>query len=157
MNSGTIFTRMMRKLLEDVKNVEHYIDDCLVHTESWEQHMKTLKEFLERVRRANLTVRPSKCETGFENMEFVGHEVKKGKIGLHADNVKKIREAPRPKTKTQIRLFLGLTGFYRGYIDKYAEIAEPLTDLTKKKSPNMIKWGEMQENAYTTLKRLLVA
>ena len=138
MNSGATFTRMMRKLL-DVKNVEHYIDDCLVHTESWEQHMKTLREFLERVRQANLTVRPSKCEIGFENMEFVGHEVKKGKIGLHADNVKKIREAPRSKTKTQIRSFLGLTGFYRGYIDKYAEIAEPLTDLTKKKTPNVIK------------------
>ena len=157
MNSGDTFTRMMRKLLEDVKNVEHYIDDCLVHTESWEQHMKTLREFLERVRQANLTVRPSKCEIGFENMEFVGHEVKKGEIGLHADNVKKIREAPRPKTKTQIRSFLGLTGFYIGYIDKYAEIAEPLTDLTKKKSPNVIKWGEMQEKAFTTLKRLLVA
>ena len=52
---------------------------------------------------------------------------------------------------------MGLTGFYRGYIDKYAEIAEPLTDLTKKKSSNVIKWGEMQENAYTTLKRLLIA
>ena len=90
MNSGSTFTRMMRKLLEDVKNVEHYIDDCLVHTESWEQHMKTVREFLERVRQANLTVRPSKCEIGFENMEFVGHEVKKGEIGLHADNVKKI-------------------------------------------------------------------
>ena len=100
MNSGATFTRMMRKLLEDVKNVEHYIDDCLVHTESWEQHMKTLREFLERVRQANLTVRPSKCEIGFENMEFVVHEVKKGEIGLHADNVKKIREAPRPKKDT---------------------------------------------------------
>ena len=42
-NSGATFKRMMRRLLEDVKNVEHYIDDCLVHTESWEQHMKTLE------------------------------------------------------------------------------------------------------------------
>ena len=157
MNSGATFTRMMRRLLEGVRNVEHYIDDCLVHTESWEQHMETLREFLGRVRRAKLTVRPSKCEMGFENMEFVGHEVKKGEIGLHADNIKKIHEAPRPKTKTQVRSFLGLTGFYRGYIDKYAEIAEPLTDLTKKKSPNVIKWGETQEKAFSILKRLLVA
>ena len=157
MNSGATFTRMMRRLLEGVRNVEHYIDDCLVHTESWEQHMETLREFLGRVRRAKLTVRPSKCEMGFENMEFVGHEVKKGEIGLHADNIKKIREAPRPKTKTQVRSFLGLTGFYRGYIDKYAEIAEPLTDLTEKKSPNVIKWGETQEKAFSILKRLLVA
>ena len=157
MNSGATFTRMMRRLLEGVRNVEHYIDDCLVHTESWEQHMETLREFLGRVRRAKLTVRPSKCEMGFENMEFVGHEVKKSEIGLHADNIKKIREAPRPKTKTQVRSFLGLTGFYRGYIDKYAEIAEPLTDLTKKKSPNVIKWGETQEKAFSILKRLLVA
>ena len=157
MNSGATFTRMMRRLLEGVRNVEHYIDDCLVHTESWDQHMETLREFLGRVRRAKLTVRPSKCEMGFENMEFVGHEVKKGEIGLHADNIKKIREAPRPKTKTQVRSFLGLTGFYRGYIDKYAEIAEPLTDLTKKKSPNVIKWGETQEKAFSILKRLLVA
>ena len=102
MNSGATFTRMMRKLLEDVRNVQHYIDDCLVHTKTWEEHVQTLHRFLQRVREANLTVRPSKCEIGSSHMEFVGHEIKEGEIGLQNDNVSKIQEAPRPKTQTQV-------------------------------------------------------
>ena len=146
---------MMRKLLEDVRNVQHYIDDCLVHTKTWEEHVQTLHRFLQRVREANLTVRPSKCEIGSSHMEFVGHEIKEGEIGLQNDNVKKIQEAPRPKTKTQVRSFLGLTGYYRNFIPNYASIAMPLTDLTKKGRPNKVVWDKSQEDSFQNLKRLL--
>ena len=88
-------------------------------------------------------------------MEFVGHEIKEGKIGLQSDNVKKIQEAPRPKTKTQVRSFLGLTGYYRNFIPNYANIAMPLTDLTKKGRPNKIVWDKPQEDSFQNLKRQL--
>jgi hypothetical protein len=152
MNSGATFTKMMRKLLGGMGNVEHYIDDCLVHSETWEGHVETLRKFLQRVRGANLAVKPSKCKVGFESVEFVGHEVKQGEIGLQGDNVEKVVKAPRPQTKTQVRSFLGLTGFYREYIAKYAEVAVALTDLTKKCKPNKVEWGQPQEQAFQTLK-----
>ena len=74
-------------------------------------------------------------------------------IGLHEGNVTKIRDAPRPRTKKEIRSFLGLTGFYQSYLPNYAAIAVPLSDLTRKGLPNVIVWGD----AYTTLKHLLTS
>ena len=94
MNSGATYTRMMRRLLAGAQNIDHYIDDCLVHTDDWSQHLKTLRNFFQRVREANLTMRPSKCEIGSKSLEFVGHQIGEGQIGLQEDNVKKILEAP---------------------------------------------------------------
>ena len=78
-------------------------------------------------------------------------------IGLHEENVAKIRDAPRPRTKKEIRSFLGLTGFYRSYLPNYAAIAAPLSDLTRKGLPNVIVWGDAQEKTYITLKHLLTS
>ena len=63
---------------------------------------KGLKRVL-KVREAKLMVRPSKSEIGSGNMTFVGHEIKKGEIGLQKGNVRIIQETSRPKTKTQVR------------------------------------------------------
>jgi hypothetical protein len=103
-----------------------------------------------------LTGRPSKCEIGVQRTSFLGHEIRKGDMGLQKDNVKKIQDAPRPKTKKQVGSFFGLTGFYREYILNYAAIAVPLNDLTKRGQLTKVEWGEAQEKAYQTLKHLLV-
>ena len=66
----------------------------------------------------------------------------------------KIRDTPRPRTKKEIRSFLGQTGFYRSYLPNYAAIDVPLLDLTRK---GLIVWGDAQEKAYTTLKHHLTS
>ncbi len=66
-----------------------------------------------------------------------------------------IGEAPRPKTKQQVRSFLGLAGYYRKFIPNFAEIAVPITDLTKKGQPNVVRWGDAQERAFQLLKQML--
>lgn len=71
------------------------------------------------------------------------------------DKVEKIKAAPRPQTKKQLRSFLGLTGYYRGFIPNYAAIASPLTDKTKNKEPNKLVWGDSQELAFTSLRNKL--
>ena len=81
-------------------------------------------------------------------MDFLGHRVKQGMIGLHWDNVEKIKDAPRPSTKKQVRSFMGLAGYYRDFIPNFAAIAAPLSDLTRKGQPNIVEWGEAQEKAY---------
>ena len=91
-------------------------------------------------------------------MELAGSgviESEEGEISLQSDNVKKIQEAPRPKTKTQVKSFLGLTGYCRNFIPNYANIAMPLTDLTKKGRPNKIVWDKPQEDSFQNLKRQL--
>ena len=63
------FTRMMRKVLAGMSNVVSYIDDILIHTSTWEEHVKILSEVLGRLRGANLAAKPSKCTIGSQNIE----------------------------------------------------------------------------------------
>ena len=156
-NSGATLVRGMRKLLGNLKGVDNYIDDILVHSESWEEHIKLLTEVFNRLAAAGLTVRPSKCRVGETNVEFIGHQLQGDGIKPIEDNLEKIRAAPRPTDKTQVRSFLGLTGYYREYIPHYSTIASPLTDLTKKGEPKKVRWQEPQEKAYTSLKTMLTS
>lgn len=131
-----------------MKQVPNYLDDVLIHTRTWAEHLEALKEALDRFSRAG----PSKCEIAMREVDFLGHKARKGELCPHEENVAKIRDAPRPRTKNKVRSFLGLTGFYRDYIADYAAKAVPLTDLTKKGKPNKVEWGESQEKAYRVLK-----
>ena len=94
---------------------------------------------------------------GAKAIEVIGHRVSEGIKGLQEENVRKIEGATRPKTKKQVRAFIGLTGYYRDFIPNYAAKAEPLTDLTKKGQPNKVSWEQPQENAFVTLKRELAS
>ncbi|XP_068213208.1 uncharacterized protein [Palaemon carinicauda] len=155
-NAGATYVKCMQTLLKGLDNVESYIDDLLVHTKSWSEHLETLQELFQRIRNANLTVRPSKCILASETVRFLGHEIQGGTLSLQETNISKIQSAPKPKTKKEVRSFLGLTGFYRAYVPNYATIAAPLSDLTKKGKSNVVQWQEPQEKAYNSLKSILV-
>ena len=68
------------------------------------------------------------------------------------DKVEKIVNAPVPKTKKQLRSFVGLAGYYRRFVPSYATVAVPLSDLLKKGSPNKLEWGQAQQLAFQQLK-----
>ena len=154
-NSAATLKRGMKNLLKGMKNVEFYWDDILVHTRTWEDHLKTLGELFSRLAQAGMTIRPSKCVFGADSIDFLGHQLQQGLIGLHEDNVAKIRKAPRPTTKKQVRSFMGLAGYYRDFIPNFAAVAAPLSDLTRKGQPSKVEWGDAQEKAYQTIKILL--
>ena len=96
------------KLLHGLDNVEFYWDDILVHTRTWEEHIKALRELFRRLLAAGMTIRPTKCLFGVNTVDFLGHRFEEGLIGLDEDKVTKIRDAPRPATKKQTRSFMGL-------------------------------------------------
>lgn len=73
-----------------------------------------------------------------------------------SDKIEAIQKAPRPKTKKQTRSLIGLIGYYRKYVPNFSAIAAPLTDLTKKGKPNIVVWGQEQENAFLALKQVLL-
>ncbi|XP_071949807.1 uncharacterized protein [Antedon mediterranea] len=156
-NAPATFSRIMRKLLHGMKNTINYIDDILIHTSSWEEHVTILKELFRRLRAANLTARPSKCFIGYESIEFLGHVVGKGHLKPRPEKIQSIVQAKRPETKKQLRSFLGTTNYYRRFIPHYSAIASPLTDRTKNQEPNKIRWEVSQENAFKTLKSKLTS
>jgi len=71
-NSGSTYKRMIRKLLEGTQNLENYVDDVLGHTKNWTDHIKILRDFFERVRKANLSLKPSKCRIVYGKVDFFG-------------------------------------------------------------------------------------
>ena len=155
-NSAATYNKMMRKMLNNLKCADSYIDDIIVHTETWEEHMDILEELFKRIKSANLTVRPTKCKFGYTKVDFLGRHVGEGEIEFHENNVEKIKAAKPPQTKKEVRSLLGLTGYYRNYIPNYATIAVPLTDLTKEGSPNKVEWGDSQQKAFESLKAHLM-
>ena len=135
--------------------MESYIDDIII-SRSWEEHVDTLKTVLKRFQSTGITLKPSKCLFAANSIEFLGHEITDGWSGLNEDNTQKIADAPRPVTKKQVQSFLGLTGYYRDYIENYSTIAAPLTDLTKKGVRNKVPWYREHEEAFKTLQNALL-
>ncbi|GFN84804.1 Zinc finger protein, partial [Plakobranchus ocellatus] len=152
MNSGATLTRAVKKLLCGMDNVVDYIDDLLIHTETWEAHVKTLSGLFKRLQEANFTERPVKCLLGSRTVDFLGHSLGRGAIGLQDENVEKVRNAPRPKTKREVRAFLGLVGYYKEFVPNFAAVSAPLSNLVRKGQPNILNWGDSQERAYNSLK-----
>ena len=127
----------------------------MVHTRTWEEHIKALRELFRRLFAAGMTIRPTKCLFGVHTVDFLGHHLEEGLFGLHEDNITKIRDAPRPTMKKQVRSFMGLAGYYRDFIPNFAALAAPLSDLMRKGQPNKVEWGEAQEIAYRSIKASL--
>ena len=144
---------MMRLLLGDVLNVENYIDDVLIHSDSWEIHLFTLRKVFVRIRDAHFSTKPSKCFFGYTNVEFLGHSIRRGMLETQDDNIRKILDAVIPLSKKQVRSFLGLTGFYHRFIPHYAYVASPMSDLTKGGMPERVVWTEEANEAFIILKK----
>lgn len=156
--AGACFSRMMRALLVPLKleEVDNFMDDMLVATETKERHIEVLRLVLCRLREARLSARPSKCYFGFKQLEFLGHMVGDGKMTPLERVMDKIRQVEPPTTKKQVKSFLGLVGFYRRFIPHFAEIALPLTDLTKGGAKSgSVQWTEHCQKAFDELKERL--
>ena len=159
-NSEASFCRLMRIILSNLPNVDSFADDMWIFTETWKDHMTSLRQVLDRLRSAKLTVKPSKCMIGYDTIECLGHNIIGQTVRPQEDKTQASRDAPRPSTKRQIKSFLGfqLAGFYRRFIPNFSSIASPLTDLTKKNNPNSIKdWQDHHIRAFQTLKNRLTS
>ena len=152
-NSGATFCRLIRQILANTSNVDSFVDDMWIFNETWQDHMTSLRQVLDRFRSAKLTAKPSKCMIGYGSIECLGHSIIGQTVRPQEDKIQAIRDASHPLTKRQMKSFLGLAGFYRRFIPFFSSIASPLTDLTKKDRPNSIKdWQVHHEKAFQTLK-----
>ena len=86
---------------------------------------------------------------------YLGFVVGSGLLKPEVDKLQAIKQLPIPKTKRDVRAFLGITGYYRNFIANYATVAAPLTDLTKKNCPNQVTWTDCCAKAWQTLKDVL--
>ncbi|GFX56860.1 retrovirus-related Pol polyprotein from transposon 17.6 [Trichonephila clavipes] len=108
-------------------------------------------------KRAKLTIKPSKCKFAQQNVKFLGHIVGQGFRTPSEIKVQAVLEFPTPRTKTQIRAFLGIAGYYHKYMNLFSVIAAPLTDVLKGRAKKgEITWTTECENAFRELKGKLI-
>ncbi|KAI2645187.1 Retrovirus-related Pol polyprotein from transposon 17.6 [Labeo rohita] len=152
------FQRMMDILLRPHQNyAAAYLDDVVVHSEAWEDHLDRLRRVLSELRRAGLTANPRKCHLALSEAKYLGFQVGRGLIRPQEKKVEAILTAPKPETKTQVRAFLGLAGYYRCFIPNFSSLAAPLTDLTRKGQPEKTRWTAATEEAFASLKAALTS
>ena len=123
-----------------MSGVGSYIDDIVIYNDSWEEHLRTLKELFGKPRRGTRS-RPMKCLLGANSMGFLGHQIGVDVITPSGDNLKKVQKTPGLTTKKQVRSFLGLVGYYRDHIPAFAEISALLPDLLKKGKSEQVQWN----------------
>ena len=114
--------------------------------------MEILELVLERLRKANLTAKPSKCFIAHHSVEFLGHVIQKGEVMPEESKLQKIIKVQQPTNKKQMRSFLGLIGYYQTFIPHCSAIAAPLTDLTRKGVKNHLEWNKPAIRAFERLR-----
>ncbi|XP_071057618.1 uncharacterized protein [Onthophagus taurus] len=152
------FQRLMDKILEGYNEfAEPYLDDIAIHSMTWKDHLKHLRLVFTAMHKAGLTIKAKKCEWGKAQVVYLGHKIGQGYRTPSEAKVAAIKEFRRPVTKKDIRIFLGITGYYNHYIPNYAEIVSPLTDALRKGAKNKVEWDEQKENAFNNLKQELTS
>lgn len=130
-----------------------FLDDILVYSDTMEDHKRHLELLFEACSKSNLKLKRKKCNFGERKVEYLGHVLGADGNCPGERNVVKIKNFPEPKNATDVRSFLGLSGYYRKYVHRYGEIAEPLNRLTRKNC--VFKWGPEQQESFDYLKNAL--
>ncbi|GFT30727.1 retrovirus-related Pol polyprotein from transposon 17.6 [Trichonephila clavipes] len=160
-NAPYYFSRLMANLLRNCEDFAvPYLDDIAIFSLAWDDHLKHLKDVFERLRSAKLHIKPSKCQFAQAYVKYLGHLVGQGLRTPGELKVQVIKDFPIPTNKTQVRAFLGLSGYYRRYIPEFSlslsVIAAPLTDLLKGRNrKSTVDWNTSCQNAFEQLKTRL--
>jgi len=140
-------------LLQGVPDCEAYLDDIVIFSSTWEEHMNSLKTVFARVAKALLTVNLSKCEFAKATVTYLGKQVGQGQVKPVNAKILAITEFPRPSNRRELRRFLGMAGYYRGFCRNFATLVAPLTDLLK--ASLKFVWSPECEHAFNGAKDLL--
>lgn len=154
-NAPATFQRLMECVLSGL-NFEIcllYIDDIIVYSDSFEQHLERLSTVLEKLHGANLKVSPKKCKMFQQQVSFLGHIVSADGIATDPDKTQAIKAWPKPETVTEVRSFLRTCAYYRRFIKSFSDIAKPLYKLTEKDS--QFNWSNSCQVSFNTLKDCL--
>ncbi len=150
------FQRLMDKILRPHSvYAAASLDDIIIHSNDWQRHMEHLRAVLRSLRVAGLTAKLRKCAIGRVEVRYLGFHLGHGQVRPQIDKTAAIATCPSPKTKKEVRQFLGLAGYYRRFIPNYSELTSPLTDLTKKEAPDPVQWMELCQQALTKVKAAL--
>ncbi len=154
-NAPSVFQREMQRVLGERvgRGVLVFIDDILIYCKTVEEHEELVRWVLKRLCEEGYYANPDKCEFFQREVSFLGHVINDKGLSVQQHKVKAVSEWPQPKTRKEVKGFLGLTGYYRKFVKDYSKVALPLTELTK--NTVAFVWGDEQQRAFEELKTRL--
>ena len=156
-NSTYIFQKAIDIILREIlgKSAMCYVDDIVIYSKSWLEHLNHLREALTLLVKGGLKLALNKSEFGKKKLLFLGFEVSGEGVRPNPEKVKDILKIPPPTCEKEIRQFVAAAGFFRTLIPKFAEITAPLTELLKKDVPFV--WTNKENEAFVKLKQALTS
>ena len=150
-NAPATYQRFMNALLAGLNwsTCLVYLDDVIIVSATFEEHMRSLREIFERFRKAGILLKVKKCLFGAHVVVWLGFQVSDKGISADPAKIAKLRAFPQPTDKTSLRAFLGLAGYYRRFVKGYSIIAGPLFDLLKDDTPFV--WAASQVAAFKAI------
>ena len=156
-NAPATFQRVMQVVLAGLEGegVFVYLDDILIASKSFDEHLKQLREVFEHLRSASLRLKPKKCLFLRSEVPYLGHMISAQGVRPDPAKTEKVKSFPVPHDVTSVRQLIGLASYYRRFAPSFASIASPLRALTKKNTK--FSWTPECQVAFDKLKELLVS
>ena len=148
-----LMNNVMHKYLD--KFVVVFIDDILIYSNSQEEHKEHLKIILQKLREHKLFAKFSKCDFFKDKIQYLGHVVTKEGISVDPEKIRAIEYWAVPKDVTDVRSFMGITGYYWRFIEGFSRIENLITSLQKK--GKKFDWNQKCEQRFKKLKTLLTS
>lgn len=156
-NAPRVFAKLMYRVIGRLQNdqIAYFQDDILIAGKTTDEVCDNFKAVLGELQKANLTCKLTKCVFGCEQFEYLGFDITDKGISPSKRKVVAISNFQVPRDVHEVRRFLGLTGFFRRFVRKYAERSVALSSLTRKDVE--FKWGTEQQAAFNDLVQALTA
>ena len=147
------FQLLMNKVLKGLKFAMTYLDDIIIFSQDELQHLEHLEIVFSCLQEAGLKMKRSKCDFFKNEIHYLGHLISPEGISPLPNKLYSIKHMPVPNSVKEIKQFLGLTGYYRKFVPRFADISRPLTTLTKKDVK--FKWTSACQKSFELLKEAL--
>ena len=147
----------MENVLRGVDDTEIYIDDVGAFSNDWNSHMKLIDEILRRLRDNGFTINPLKCEWTVTETDWLGYWLTPRGLKPWKKKIEAILHMDRPRTSTELRMFIGCVNYYKDMWPHRAHILKPLIDLTGLPKRTKLNWTSALHNAFDKTRYLMAA
>lgn len=154
-NAPASFQRMMDVVLAGLKwnCALVYLDDVIVFSKSFEDHLRDLQQVFDRIHESNLILSPIKCTLCSRKVKYLGHIVTNEGVSCDPKKIESIKNFPQPTCVTEVRSFIGLASYYRRFIPHFSARVAPIIELTKDSVPFI--WTDKCQKSFDDIKKAM--